>query len=91
MKTIYEILIQIRTNYLASPYLGDAGLCYMVSRGDHYTFYQYWMKYAEFEHKHFFTCDGISTRDFYQFAWKVEDTESRIAWLDKHIKLNKEP
>ena len=91
MKTIYEVLVQVKANYLASKYLGETGLCAMPSREDHYIFYEYWMKYVEFGHTHFFTHTGESTRSNDQFAWKVGDIDSRIAWLDKHIKLNKEP
>ena len=89
MKTIYEVLLQVKADYLLSPYVGKAGLCAATTKENQSIFFEYWHKYADSLHYQFFDFTGEPTYSTDQFGWKVEDVDARIDWLNTHIKLNK--
>ena len=97
MRTIHKILIEVKTNYLRNiKFYGKwcHGLC---NASDHASItYEERLLFNEYlqnafkNRKVFYDYKGIKTPERYQFVWKKENQESRIKWLNKHIKNNEQ-
>lgn len=94
MKTIHEILIQVKTNYLRNiKFYGKTyGLCNACDHPDimeeEYYLFRDYLRNDVKSRKVFYTSEGLKTPYTHQFVWKIENQEARIKWLNKHIKRN---
>lgn len=91
MKTLSQILETVKEEF--SKRLYDIGLCAALPRaydkgkltGNEFAkFYKYYHRSIRSK-KIFYDYRGIKTYERNQFAWPMDDSKSRIKWLDRNI------
>jgi hypothetical protein len=96
---LLEILKKVKEKYLINvEYKGDDGLCFIsyelsnngiITNSEEKLFDKYLAKDRKSKgQKIFYETNGSKTRLNSRFVWKPKDYESRLNWLDKHIKIN---
>lgn len=88
-KEVKEILEKVLESYVRDVYFG---LCSIAERELdilwEFKLFQAYLHSTLDENHVYYRFDDSITFDESQFVWKIRDTESRIKWLEEHIKLN---